>query len=78
MHRQIVRSHNLVAEIKEMLTGSKIGTPSTFCGDMSSIITNSAGGVQMTNEPLQYVHLNPIPVWYLVREVICRSKSLRI
>jgi hypothetical protein len=32
----------------------------------------------MTNEPLQYVHLNPIPVWELAREVICRVKRLRV
>ena len=56
-------SHNLVTEIKKMLTHGEIGTPITFHRDMSSIITNCAGSVQMTNEPLQYVHLNPIPVW---------------
>jgi len=59
----MMMSHHLVTEIKKMLTRSKIGTPITFRGDKSSIITNCAGSVPMTNEPLQYVHLNPIPVW---------------
>jgi len=42
---------------------------------MSSIIANCAGSVQMTNEPLQYIHPNPIPVWYLCRVIICGGKS---
>ena len=32
----------------------------------------------MTNEPVQYVHPNPIPVWELAREVICSGKRLRV
>jgi len=56
-------SHNLVTEIKKMLTPSKIGTPITFRGEKLSVITNRALSVPMTNEPLQFVHLNPIPVW---------------
>jgi len=56
-------SHNVVTEIKKILTLIKIDTPITFCTDMSSIITYCAGSVQMTYEPIQHVHLNPFPVW---------------
>jgi len=56
-------SHNLVTEIKKMLTRSEIGTSITFGGEKSSIVTNCAYNVPMTNEPLQYVRPNPIPVW---------------
>ena len=55
--------HNSVTEIKTMLTFSKMGTLIAFRGNESSIITNCAGSLPMTNKPLQYVHLNPIPVW---------------
>jgi len=55
-------SHNLDTEIEKMLTLGKMGIPITFRGDESSIVTNCAGSVPMTNEPLQYVHPNPIPV----------------
>ena len=56
-------SHILVTEITKMLTHRKIGTPSAFRGDELSVISNCAGSVPMTNEPLQFVHLNSIPVW---------------
>jgi len=56
-------SHNLITEIKKMLTQSRMGTPMTFHRDESSMITNCAGSVLMTNELVQYVHLNPISVW---------------
>jgi len=63
MHRQIIMSHNLVTEVKKMFTRRKIGTPITFRGDKSSVIGKCAGSVPMTNESLQFVYLNPIPVW---------------
>ena len=56
-------SHNLVTEIKNKLTHRKIDTPITFRADKSSVITNCARGVPMTNERLQFVHPHPIPVW---------------
>jgi hypothetical protein len=56
-------SDNIVTEIKKLLACIKIDTPTTDCGDMSSIIENCAGCVHMTYEPIQYVHLNPFPVW---------------
>ena len=56
-------SHYIVTEIKKILPRTKIDTPTAFCGDMSSIMTYCAGSVQMTYEPIQYVHLNPFPVW---------------
>jgi len=56
-------SHNLVSEMKKMMTHSKIGTPITFRREKLSIVTNCAYSVPTTNEPLQYVHLSPIPVW---------------
>jgi hypothetical protein len=63
MYQRIIISYNLGTEIKTMLTGSKLGIQSTFRTHMVSLITYCAGSVQMTNEPLQYVHLNPIPGW---------------
>jgi len=66
----------LVTEIKKMLTRSEIGTPVTLRGETSSIVCNCAYNVPMTNEPLQYVRLNPIPEWKLAREVTCRCKSV--
>ena len=68
-------SHNVVTKIKKILTRSKIDTAITFWGDMSSIITYCAGCVQVTYEPIQYVHLNPFPVWLVGREEICRGES---
>ena len=62
MHRQIIMSHNVVTQIKKIVTHIKIDTLITFGGDISSIITYCAGSVQMTYEPIQYVHLNPFPV----------------
>ena len=56
-------SHNLGTEIKKTLTRSEIATALTFCKDKSSVIPNCAGSVLMTNEPLQFGHLNAIPVW---------------
>jgi hypothetical protein len=61
-----------------MLIHSKIGTLITFHADMSSIITNCTGSGQIAKEALQYVDLNPIPVWQSGREVICRGKCLRL
>jgi hypothetical protein len=73
----MIMSHNLVTEIKKMLTHSQLGTPITFHGDMSSIIINHACSGQMTKEPLQYVVQNPIPSWQLGIEVIYKGKCLR-
>jgi hypothetical protein len=39
------------------MTDVKIDTPIAFSGDMSSIITKCIGRVQMTYEPVQYIHL---------------------
>ena len=41
----------------------KIGTPITFHREELSVIPNCTGSVPMTNEPLQFVHLNPISFW---------------
>jgi hypothetical protein len=78
MNRRIIMSHTLVTEIKKMVTHSKVGTLITFHRDMSSIITNCAGSGKMTKEPLQYVDLNPVPVWQLGRVVICRGQFLQV
>jgi len=78
MPRRIIIFHNAVTEIKKMLKRSQIGTPNTFCRDMSSIITMCAGSVQKTNEPLQHVYLNPIPVWKLATEGIWSEDSFRV
>jgi len=56
-------SHNVVTEIKKILMCSKIDTAVTFWGDMSSMIIDCAGCGQVTYEPIQYVHLNPFPIW---------------
>jgi len=56
-------SHNVVTEIKKILPRIKIDTAITFCGDMSSIITYCAHSVRVTYVQIQYVHLNPYPVW---------------
>ena len=69
MHREIIKPHDLFTEFKKMLTGSEIGTPITSGGEKSSIVTNSAYNAQMTNKLLEYVRLNPIPVWLFAREV---------
>jgi len=61
-----------------MLTPRKIGTPITVCGGKSSVITIYAGSVPMTNKPSQFVHLNPIPVWSLAKEVTSRGKCLQV
>jgi hypothetical protein len=63
MHNQTMMSHNVVTEIKIIVTCNKIHLTFTFCGEMLSIITYCAGCVQVTYEPIQYVHLNPFPVW---------------
>jgi len=78
MPRRIIMSHNVVTEIQNMLTCVKVDTLITFGADMSSIITYCTGSVQMTYRPIQYVHLNPFPVWSVGREEICRGKSVRV
>ena len=71
-------SHNLVTENKQKLSCSKIGTPTTFHGDKSSEIAISTSDLQMMQESLQYLHLNPIPVLQLGREAVCWVTSLRV
>jgi hypothetical protein len=48
---------------QKFLTRNTIATEITFCSDTSSIITYCTSGVQVTYEPIQYVHLNPFPAW---------------
>jgi len=62
LHGRMRMSHNEVSEIKKIVTRIKIDIQITFSGDKSPIITYCAGRVQMTYEPIQYVHLNPFPV----------------
>jgi hypothetical protein len=78
MHRRIIMSYNIVPEIKKILSRIEIDTTTTFCGDWLSIITYCEGCVHMTYEPIQYVHLNLFPVWYIGMEDICRGNSLRV
>jgi hypothetical protein len=54
-------SHNVVAEINNILKRNTIDTAITFGRDIWSIMTYCAGCVQVTYEPIQYVHLNPFP-----------------
>jgi len=78
MHRRIIMSHNIVSEIKKIPSRIKIDTPTTFCRNITSIITYCAGCVPMTYEPIHYVHLNPFPVWNVGMEDICRGKRLQV
>jgi hypothetical protein len=78
MHRRIMISYNIVGEIKRILSRIEIDMPTTFYTDMSSIITYCTGCVHMTYEPMQYVYMNPLPVWYVGMEVIYRGKRLRV
>jgi hypothetical protein len=63
MAKRIILSYNVVTEIKQILTRVIIDTPIMICGDMSSIITYCTSSVQITYQPIQYVHLNTFPVW---------------
>jgi len=63
LHSGTIVSHNVVTEIKKIVSCNKIDTAITFCGNMSSIITYCTGCVQVTNEAIKYVNLNPFPVW---------------
>ena len=54
MHRRITISHNIVTGTKYIPSHIEMDTGTTFRGDISSRITNCAGCVQMTYEPIQY------------------------
>jgi hypothetical protein len=65
MPRRIMMCHNIVSEIKKNLSLIEIDTSTILSRDMSAMITYCAGCVRMTYEPVQHVHLNPCPLWYV-------------
>ena len=67
-------SHYIVSEIKKILSRIEIHPPTNLYSDMASIIAECAGSVHMTYEPIQYLHLNPLPVLYVGMEDIRLGK----
>ena len=78
MHRQIVMSHNLVTEIKQMLTGSQIATWIAFPRDTLSHIAICLFTPVATQKPSPWVHPNPNSIWSFASDAICRDKSLKV
>jgi hypothetical protein len=78
MHRLIITLHNLVTEINKFPTHGKRGSRISFHGDRWSITAHCVGSVQMTNEPVQCVRQNPIPVAYIARDVQGSGTSIRV
>jgi len=78
MHRRVIMTHNLVTQIKKMLTGSKIDTQSGFHRDMMSKVKISISVALITQELSPYLCLNPICIWWLTGEPKCRGKILWI
>jgi len=62
MHRWIIMSHNLVTEIKEKLTRSKIGKQLAFHHDQTSKGAVCTAILPQTQEPSPYLRRNPISI----------------
>lgn len=75
MHRPMIMAHNLVTEIQKLVTGYKIDTPITCCGDKSSIMTYCVGSVRLTYKAIQDIHLNAFCVSGLGQENSCSRNS---
>jgi len=78
MHRWIIMSHNLVTEIKEILTRSKIGTQFASHRDMMSKIQICLYIIPMMQGPSPCLRPDTISIWWLVGEAVCRSDSLPV
>ena len=63
MDRQIIMSHNLVTQIKNMLTCSNNGTQIAFQRDVMSKIRIRLSIPPMTQELSPSLRSNPISVW---------------
>jgi len=78
MHRPIIKSHNLVTEIKKTLTRRRIGTKIAFHRDMMSKMTICLSIPLMTQEPSPSLCLKLISISYFAGEAICRGKYLQV
>jgi hypothetical protein len=65
MHRRILMSHNLVTEIKQKLTRSKIGKQLAIHCDQTSKITDCTSNLLQMQEPSPSFLWNPISIWNL-------------
>jgi hypothetical protein len=63
MYRRIIVSYNVVTEIKEKLTRSKIGEQLAFHDDQTSKITVCTPILPQRQEPSPSLRRNLIPVW---------------
>jgi len=60
MHRKIILFHNLISEIQQSLTQSKINTQCDFQSDMSSKLTIWQSIPPLTQEPSRFHRPNPV------------------
>jgi len=77
MHRWIIMSYSLVTKIKKKMTHSKIGTQITFHWYVMSKMTISLSISLLTPEQSPSLRPNPISIWRLAGESICRGKRLQ-
>jgi len=78
MHRRIIMSHNLVTEIKNNLTCSKIRTQIAFHRYLTSKIQIYLVIPPLTQKPSPCLRLNSISMWWLAGEARCRGESLQV
>jgi len=78
MHRQIILSENLVTEIKDMLTRSKIDNQIAFQRGMTLKIQICLSIPPMTLDPSSCLDPNLISVWWLAGQAICKVYSFQV
>jgi hypothetical protein len=69
-------SHNLVTEIKKMLTHGEIGTQIAFPRGMTSKTPYYLFIPSLMQEPTPSLLSNPMLIWWIAGEAICREEGV--
>jgi len=73
-----IPSHNLVTEILQKLTCSKVGTQFALTSDRSSKLTFRLSISREMREPSPCLCPDPISIWQLPTDALCKGKSLQV